>query len=304
MLFLIRYYIATAALLLVTVIWGSSFPLSKIILAEISPLYYLGIRYTITTVVMVLLFHRQLHKYWRTSLKPALPLGFAVFFAYILQTIGVIETTASKAGFFTAFAVILVPLMMFFLQKQKPPRSLLTGVVLAAIGLSLLSGILEEQLSFNLGDFLVLLSAVCFAVHIILIARLKSDSNAVCIATIQFAVVALFSFLFAFFLEEIPLSVKISPSSWLILIFLAVFATAFAFTVQILAQKEMSAGQTAMIMTFEPVFSAGFSWLLLKEQFTLIGLCGGLLIVAGMLISQFYPVLEAKRGKKALQPVP
>jgi len=304
MFYLIRYYIATAALLLVTVIWGSTFPLTKILLAEMSPFYYLGVRYTITTVVMGLLFYRQLRMHWRASLKAAIPLGFAVFFAYVLQTIGVMQTTASKAGFFTAVAVVLVPLMLFLLQKQKPPHSLMIGVVLATIGLSLMTGILEEQMSFHLGDFFVLLSAFCFAVQIILNARLESDSNAVCIATIQFAIVALFSFLIAYFIEEMPLSVKISPSSWLILIFLAVFATAFAFTVQILAQKEMSAGQTAMIMTFEPVFAAGFSWLLLKEQFTFIGFSGGLLIIAGMLISQFYPVLKVKRLKKALQSAP
>src|SRR5665647_1889591 len=153
MFYLIRYYIATAALLLVTVIWGSTFPLTKILLAEMSPFYYLGVRYTITTVVMGLLFYRQLRMHWRASLKAAIPLGFAVFFAYVLQT----------------------------------------------IGLSLMTGILEEQISFHLGDFFVLLSAFCFAVQIILNARLESDSNAVCIATIQLAIVALFSFLIAYF---------------------------------------------------------------------------------------------------------
>ncbi len=301
MLFLRRYYLATAALLLVTVIWGSTFPLSKIVLTEISPLYYLGIRYAITTIVMTVLFHRQIHLHWRTSWQAALPLGLAIFLAYLLQTLGVMATTASKAGFFTAFAVVLVPLLLFFLQKEKPPISLFVGVALAAIGLGLLSGILEEQMSFNLGDFLVLLSALCFAVQIILVSRMNSNSNAVSIATIQFAIVALFSFFFAFFLEKVPVWANIPSASWFILIFLAVFATAFAFTIQILAQKEMSAGQTAMIMTFEPVFSAGFSWLFLREQVTLLGFCGGGLILVGMLISQFYPVLEAKRAKKILQ---
>ncbi|MCE5196427.1 MAG: EamA family transporter [Negativicutes bacterium] len=90
---------------------------------------------------------------------------------------------------------------------------------------------------FNRGDFLVLLSAMCFAVQIILISRMNSNANAVCIATIQFAVVGLFSFLFAFFLEKVPVWVNIPHACRAVLIFLAVFATAFAFIVQVLTPK-------------------------------------------------------------------
>lgn len=291
---MLKYLAATAALLSVTVIWGSTFPLSKIVLEEIPPLFYLGIRYTLTTLIMGVLFPKQLFQNLRPTFVKAFPLGIAIFFAYLTQTLGVNLTTASKAGFFTAFSVVLVPILLFFINRQKPPKSLMIGVVLALVGLALMSGLLDEQINFNQGDFLVLLCAFGFAVQIILVARLHPDSNPASVATIQFATVALFSFLMAFFMEEIPSLAPISPRTWWIILFLSAFGTAFAYTIQIYAQKEMSAGQAAMILTFEPVFSAIFSFYILKEQQNFTTVTGGLFIVSGMIISQFYPLFEEK----------
>ena len=291
---MLKYLAATAALLSVTVIWGSTFPLSKIVLEEIPPLFYLGIRYTLTTLIMGVLFPKQLFQNLRPTFVKAFPLGIAIFFAYLTQTLGVNLTTASKAGFFTAFSVVLVPILLFLLNRQKPPKSLIVGVVLALVGLALMSGLLDEQINFNLGDLLVLLCAFGFAIQIILVARLHPDSNPASVATIQFATVALFSFFMAFFLEEIPSLAHISPRTWWIILFLSAFGTAFAYTIQIYAQKEMSAGQAAMILTFEPVFSAIFSFYILKEQQNLTTVTGGLFIVCGMVVSQFYPLVEEK----------
>ena len=291
---MLKYLAATAALLSVTVIWGSTFPLSKIVLEEIPPLFYLGIRYTLTTLIMGVLFPKQLFQNLKPTFAKAFPLGIAIFFAYLTQTLGVNLTTASKAGFFTAFSVVLVPILLFFINRQKPPKSLMVGVVLALVGLALMSGLMDEQINFNQGDFLVLLCAFGFAIQIILVARLHPSSNPASVATIQFATVALFSFLMAFFMEEIPSFAHISPKVWWILLFLSAFGTAFAYTIQIYAQKEMSAGQAAMILTFEPVFSAIFSFYILKEQQNLTTVTGGLFIVFGMIISQFYQLFEEK----------
>jgi len=291
---MLKYLAATAALLSVTVIWGSTFPLSKIVLEEIPPMFYLGIRYTLTTLIMGLLFPKQLFQNLKPTLVRAFPLGIAIFFAYLTQTLGVNETTASKTGFFTAFSVVLVPMLLFLINRQKPPRSLIVGVGLALVGLALMSGLMDEQINFNRGDFLVLLCAFGFAVQIILVARLHPNSNPASVATIQFATVALFSFLIAFLLEEIPSFAQISPRVWWIILFLSAFGTAFAYTIQIYAQKEMSAGQAAMILTFEPVFSTIFSFYILKEQQNPTAVMGGVLIVSGMMISQFYPMVEEK----------
>lgn len=294
---MIAYFAATAALLMVTIIWGSTFPLSKIVLEQIPPMYYLGIRYAITTVIMIFIFPKQLYVHLKPTFRSAFPLGIAIFFAYLTQTLGVNETTASKAGFFTAFSVVLVPLLLFMISKKRPPYSLIIGVVLALIGLTLMSGLLDEQIHFNRGDFLVLLCAFGFAIQVILVARLNPNSNPASVATIQFATVSLFSFLIAFVLEEIPSFHQIRPQVWWIILFLSLFGTAFAYTIQIIAQKEMSAGQAAMILTFEPVFTAIFSYYILKEVQTTGTLIGGVFIIVGMLISQFYPVFEVKFRK-------
>lgn len=294
---MLRFLGATITMLLITVVWGATFPLSKLVLAILPPIYYLGVRYTITTIIMVIFFLPRLKKNVKNHFLKALPLGIILFLAYLVQTLGVQITTASKAGFFTAVSVVLVPLMLLITEGKFPPKSLSLGVLLAFGGLVLMTEISLSRFNFNRGDFLVLLCAFGFAYHIIQVSRLKEDVDPFTVATIQFATVALFSFISAPFLEQLPQFNLIPGKIWLIILFLSLFGTAFAYTAQIIAQKEMTAGQAAMILTFEPVFSAIFSYFILHEHQSLGAVFGGILIVLGLLISQFYPLLEEKMMK-------
>ena len=290
-----KYYSSVFTFLCITVSAGMTFPLSKLALEALTPLYYLAIRYTLATIIMVALFFSRFKKGLKEQIKMGIPLGITIFLAYFLQTLGVYRTTASKTGFFTAISVVQVPIIDFIQEKKKPDRLLSIGIVFALLGLVLLTGILGGNSNLNMGDLLVFLCAFGFAYHIILVSRLEKEADPYVIATIQFAMVALFSFLAALFMENPPDLNLLTGKVWLNIFFLSFFATAFAYTAQIIAQRLVSSAEAALILTFEPVFSAVFSYFLLQESQNMSTIFGGIFIVLGLIISQFKDFKKAEQ---------
>jgi len=274
---------ADLALLLVTIFWGAGFPATKIALQTMTPYYHIGIRFVIASLLLSVLFYKKLKNLNKDLIKPALILSSLLFATYAFQTVGIQYTTASKSGFFSGLAVLIVPVFSIIYLKTRLELKTIISVLTATLGLFLLSNANSDS-GFNIGDFLTILCSICYAWQLIFTGTYVQKHDATLLAIVQLFFVSILGMIFAVILEPFPKDISL-PSFWS-LMFSAVFCTAFAFWMQTTAQKYTAASHIALIFTMEPVFGALTSFLLLGEVLGIKGIIGGMLIVMAMLVSE------------------
>ena len=216
-------------------------------------------------------------------------MGLALGAGYVFQTFGLERTTASNAGFITGMMVVLVPVLQGLVWRTWIRGGALAGVLLAAVGLYLLSG---GTSGLRLGgDGLVFLCAVSFAAHILLTSAYAGGHDASVLTFVQLATVTVVTTVLAVggALAGLspPLALPAEPSVLFSLAVTGVFASAVAFYVQTFAQKHAPPTRTAVILTMEPVFAGVFGYLLADERLGVTGWIGAGLILAGMVASEF-----------------
>ncbi len=271
-------------LLGIVIIWGSTFAIIKDILDQIMPFTFLAYRFFLATFILYVMLWKKIKNIDRMILKKGSLIGISLFLGYTFQTVGLKYTTATKAGFITGLSVVLVPIISHFFIKEKVNRNSVIGVILAFIGLWFLN--YSNSFSFNLGDFLVLLCAISFAMHIISVGLYTKKMDYVSLVIVQLAIVFVLSLLMALVFERPEIHLSYSPNVWWSIVLTGVFATALAFYMQNRFQRYSTATKTAIIFSGEPIFSAMFAYLLLGEKVGLIAWIGGLLIIFGMIVSQ------------------
>lgn len=283
--------LADMVLLVVTFSWGATFVLVKEAIETMPPFTFLGVRFAIAAILLyliLLLFKREQLQFDNGILKAGTVLGFWLFAGYIFQTLGLQYTSASKAGFITGLSVVLVPLFSVWLLRIKPKRATVIGVGTATAGLALLS--LDKVEAANFGDFLVLLCALSYAMHIIMMGKFAPKFKALPLALTQITAVAIFNLAGALLFEPwqsaLAKDVLFNPSVDLALIITAVFATGLAFVAQSQFQKFTTPTRTALIFSTEPVFAAVTAYFWADERLSGQGIIGALLILAGMLMAE------------------
>ena len=273
---------AELSMLLVAVVWGSTFVIVKNSLAEIGPFLFLGIRFIMAFLLLAAISWRQLIKAPLSTLYAGSFLGILLTVGYVFQTVGLKYTTSSNAGFITGLSVVLVPILYAAINQIKPGFNTVITVLLAFSGLFLLS-FKDWHTSLSYGDMLVLVSAIGFAFHIIFVDRLSYRHNAIAITSGQLLFVGLFCMLVGLVGEPWPF--RFSSSLIAALLVTSIFATALAFLLQNSMQKYSTPTRFAVILTTEPVFAALAGHLWAHETFTQRALVGAVLILAAMLIS-------------------
>jgi len=271
-------------LLIIVIIWGSTFALIKGVIDLIPPYTLLTYRFLLAALILIVIFWKRLKKFNIIILKKGSLIGIFLFLGYTFQTVGLKYTTATKAGFITGLSVVLVPIISHFFIKEKVNRNSVIGVVFAFIGLWFLN--YNNGFNFNLGDFLVLLCAFSFAMHIISVGLFSKKLDYVLLAITQITVVFVLSLIMALIFERPAIHFSYSSDIWWSIAITGVFATALAFYMQNKFQRYSTATKTAIIFSGEPIFAAMFAYLLLGEKVGLIAWVGGLLIIFGMIISQ------------------
>lgn len=273
---------ADLALLWVTLIWGGTFVMVKDAVSAYPVFGFLAIRFALGLAVLLLIGWRRLRTLaWRDVARGAL-LGLFLLGGYAFQTLGLQHTTASKAGFITGLNVAIVPVLSALALKQRPQLAAIIGVVLATVGMGLLS--LSQSLQIGQGDLLVLLCAVSFALHIVGVSAFAPGVDPIALTIVQVAVVAAASTLIMLLTGE-PWAAP-TASVWGAAAFTGVLATAVAFGVQTAAQRFTTPTHTALIFTAEPAFAALFGVWLAGDVLTARMAVGGILILAGTLISE------------------
>ena len=214
-------------------------------------------------------------------LIPGLSLGIVLFVAASLQQVGIGYTTAGKAGFITGMYVIFVPLFGIFLKKEI---RLLTAIsaIIAFMGLYFLS--IHGSFTLELGDSLVFVSAVFWAVHVLLIDHLVDRGDALKLAFLQFFLCGLISLSVALLLEDLHLESMLA--AWLPILYAGLCSVGIGYTLQLVAQREAHPAHASIIMSLEGLFAAIGGWLFLNELLSGRELVGCLLMLGGMMLSQ------------------
>ncbi|WP_026581143.1 DMT family transporter [Bacillus sp. J33] len=283
---------ADVSLLLVAFVWGSTFVLVQSAIAFLEPFSFNGVRFFLAALLLggwlVLFEKKQLVQMNKKLLASGVIMGLFLFVGYAFQTAGLLYTTSSKAGFITGLSVVMVPVFSFMLLKVKPGMNAITGVSVATAGLYLLT--MTDKVSLNIGDALVFVCAVGFALHIIFTGKYSSKYPALLLTVIQIATVAILSMVFALFTENwqqaFQLEVLLKGNVLGALIVTSLFATAIAFFAQTTFQKYTTPTRVALIFAMEPVFAAATGFIWANERLSYSAVIGCLLIFAGMVFAE------------------
>jgi len=268
--------LATALLVGVTAVWGSTFFLIRDLVETVPPADFLTVRFGVAAVVMALLFRRQTMALTRRELRVGVVLGVLYGLAQVLQTFGLQTTDASVSGFITGTYVVITPVLGAVILRDRIGRVTWIAVGLATVGLALLS---LNGLAVGVGEALTLASAVLYAAHIVALGHWSTPGAAVGLATVQAGTIAAVTGIWA-----IPggLTLPATGGQWASLLYMALIAGALALWAQTWAQAHLTATRAAIVMALEPVFAAFFAVLLGGESLTRRMLLGGALVVSAM----------------------
>ncbi|MSV39864.1 MAG: EamA family transporter [Actinobacteria bacterium] len=271
-----RLQMAPWALLTVSMAWGFAFVIMKDAIERQSVNNFLFTRFLVAVVAMILIRPKCLKLMNKALVLRSLAAGVFLGFGYIFQTLGLARTGAAITGFVTGLYIVLTPLFASILLRQRVSRFTWICIVIATIGLGLLS---IHGFSVGLGELLTFISAIFYALHIISLSKWSSGRDAYAMTVVQLAMCALLSGI-----ASIPGGYSPPPDFgvWSVVIFTAVFATAIAFIVQTWSQAHMSATKVAVILTMEVVFAALFAIVFGSESLTLQSSIGGVMVVSAM----------------------
>ena len=260
----------------VAAIWGGAFLSMKGTLERLDVNSFLAWRFLIATLLLILIRPSVLKKIDLPFFKKGVILGIFLSSGYIFQSFGLTLTTVSNTGFITGLYVVLTPIVAAVILRKNISLVEWFAVLVATIGLALLS---LNGLQFGLGEFLVLISALLFALHIVGLGEWSKGLDAYALTVLQLGTCAVVTFLASF-----KSGFKAPPDSgvWLSIIYTAIFATALAFIIQTWAQSFIAPSTVGVILAAEVVFAAGLGIWFLNEPVTLRIALGGLLVLASM----------------------
>jgi drug/metabolite transporter (DMT)-like permease len=287
-----------ALLLTTAIIWGFAFVAQRVGMDYVGPFTFNGIRFAIGSLSLLPLVaigreqRSVTHKIMpppglKTILFGGAALGLALFSGASLQQVGLVYTTAGKAGFITGLYVIIVPLLGLF-WRQQPKIGTWIGAILAAIGLYFLS--VTEEFTIELGDLLVLIGAFFWAAHVLIIGWLSPRINPVKLAFSQYVACSILSLITACVIEDITM-LSIFQAAIPIL-YGGLLSVGIAYTLQVIAQRDAHPAHAAILLSLEAVFAAIGGWLILGEIISARGLFGCGLMLSGMLLSQLWGLMN------------
>jgi len=283
--------IPTSLLLTVALVWGSTFAIMKNSLGRIDVNSFLAWRFILAALIMALL-RPQCFRYITPSfLLRGVIVGLLLGIGYIFQTFGLTLTTVAKTGFITGLYAVFTPLIAAAFFKHHISKVQWFAVGLATIGMGVLS---LHGFSIGLGELLVLIGALFFALHIIGLSRWSPNRDPYALTMIQMATVGVLALLGSL---KSGFQVPHDRGVWVVVIYSAIAASAFAFIVQTWAQSFMSATSVGVVLTMEYIFAAIFGIILVHELLTWRTIIGGICMMAGLyLVILFDGKVPSKAG--------
>ena len=293
--------LAVALLVITTMLWGFAFVAQKSAMDAMGPLTFSAVRYLLGTLAILPLVFWELRSTGRRldrkewAVVALIALSF--FLGVTLQQIGLTMTTVTNGGFLTSLYVLFVPLLALVVFFQKPHPIVWAGVPMALVGVYLLNG--GRLDSFNLGDLLVVFSAVAWAVQVYLIGTVsKRTGLPVTISVLCFLTTAVLSGAGAFTFETPNLAAV--GSGWIEIAYAGILSTAVAFTLQAVAQQYVPPANAAIILSAEGLFAALGGAVVLGERLPMIGYVGAALIFFAIVMVELVPALQHRKSPPVL----
>lgn len=291
---------ADLSLLGVAFVWGATFVLVQNAIAFLEPFSFNSIRFCIAALLLggwTILFQRkQLTDVNKQLVFSGIFIGLWLFLGYAFQTLGLLYTISSKAGFITGLSVVIVPLLAFLILKERPSLNAVIGVLVATFGLYLLT--MTDTVPLNIGDGFVFICAIAFALHIVFTGKYSKQFPALLLTVVQIVTVAVLSSVFAFMLEDwknvFRANVLLTGEVLFALVITSLFATALAFFIQTNFQKYTTPTRVALIFATEPVFAAVTGYLWTGDRLSASAVFGCLLILLGMTFAKIPVYKKAK----------
>jgi drug/metabolite transporter (DMT)-like permease len=290
-----KTFLADGGLLFVALIWGATFVIVQKAIQILPPHLFNGTRFLLAALLLSLFLKKKTRiSFTIKSVKSGMFLGFFLFLGYAFQTIGLLYTTSSKAGFITGLSVMIVPLLSVWILKEKPRSIMFLGAIVGAIGLYFLT--VGDMTGLNLGDLLVFFCAIAFALHIIFTSKFSKNHDALLLTIVQLLTVSLLSFFSSIIFEQSSISFDsfINKDVLIALAITSIFATALAFLIQTKFQQFTTAARVALIFAMEPVFAALTAFIFINERLSGNGLIGCFLIFTAMIITELPDIRQSK----------
>ena len=272
---------ADLTLLLVAVVWGSGFVAQRLGSDRMSALYFNGARFLLGGLILLGLGRFRL-PLPRRYLPLAGLAGCILFLASLLQQTAIASTTVGNVAFITGLYVVLTPLLLFVLWRERTRPTALLAAGLAAAGVALLS--INNAFQVRSGDALAMLGALMWAAHVVLLSKLPKAIDSYGFAIAQFLVCAALNLLAG--LAVNPAGAAQVGLAWGAVLYSAAAPTAVGFTLQIVGQRSAPATDAAILLSLETVFGALFGALFFAEAWSVQQLLGSALILGAIVLCQ------------------
>ncbi|MEA4914829.1 MAG: DMT family transporter [Christensenella sp.] len=280
--------IGAIMLLSASLIWGVAFVAQSAGMSYVGPYTFTAVRSALAAIglgILILILDKTSFKSKNTDKKvlwrAGIILGIVMTIASNLQQIGLVTTSAGKAGFITSLYIVLVPVLGLFIRK-KPHPLLWISVMIALVGLYFLS--IRGDFSMSGGDLLVLASAVAFTFQILLVDHFSPKVDIIRLNCIQFSVMAILSFVPMMVLEQPKVSAI--SDAWLPIVYAGLFSGCGAYTLQMLGQRRVEPTTASLLLSPENVFAALAGWAILGQVLSARELLGCALVFVAIITSQ------------------
>lgn len=280
------------ALLLVTLVWGTTFPAMKALTAHVAPAWIVFTRFALAALVLAPFLWRAA----RGDLRSGMLLGLLLFFCFVFQVEGLALTSSNRNAFICGLNVLVVPLLGVASGKL-PERRIVLALALAVAGLAALCW---DSGAWSFGDTLALGAALCFGIYVKMMELYTRQAvRLITITATQIATVALCSGVWVLLTDSARGMGPVLVAEWPSIVYLGLVATAAIIALQTWGQSHSSANEAAVVYAFEPAAAAFFAFFWLGETMTGRGWIGAALLISGMIVSQWN---SAPRPAAALAP--
>lgn len=280
----LKEYKADFLLLTVALAWGVTFLMVQDAIKDVPVYSFLFFRFLIASTLMFIISYKSLRYINKTNMFYGISLGFVLFGGFATQTFGLNHTLSSIVAFVTGFNVIIVPFLSYIIFKDIVRKNVLIASIIALSGLYLLT--MSGSLRFGQGEFLSLICAFMFALHIVLTGKLSTKENVFLIVSFQFLTVTVLSLIFSLIFEPVTFNINITTPFLKAVIITSVFATVYAFFIQTYFQQFTTPTKTAIIFTMEPLSASLYGYYVGNEILNSIQILGAFLIVLATLLSE------------------
>ena len=275
--------LARPMIVLATLIWGSTFFILKDTLDTVDLQFLLAFRFTVAAVLLALVFWKRWRHFDRSYWLRGVVMGVLLYAAYTVQNYGLMDTTPGKNAFFTAVYCVIVPFLSWALDRRRPDKFNLLAALLCIAGIGLVSW--DGGLSLRWGDVMTLCSGFLYACHIVAATRFSQGRDVFLLTVLQFAATAVCCWAGTLITGGFPTG-GLPTRAWLVLLYLALAATALALLFQNIGQKYSDPSSAAVLLSLAAPFGVAFSVIFARERPTALMYLGFALIFVAVVCSE------------------